>query len=388
MKSTSSILVILCLSLLGCASIYQEGVPIKEVDEKRDLFVFYDGTANDPTSATNVWKLYQIVKNDNKETTGITYIEGVGTRDKPILGMALGRGMEERVLMGYEYLIRNYRPGDDVYIIGFSRGAHQARALAGFISYAGIPVLKEKNNHDLMKLGNKIIEITKEKNDSDYRNAWQRWKSGDKPLLHADIRNKLGVETQAVEIAFLGVWDTVPGSSFKEFDICKEKPDGRNGDRYKSDSYPTIKYIAHAVSIDEKRSKFSPLLICPPIQVGDTQVSEVWFPGAHADVGGGYEDENSLSGISLQWMLDNLAMQYTFKQSVEEIEFNHKGLAHWSIGDSPANKFSECRDRIIPEDAVIHETYENRKIAGVLPIRIDGEVVNKPYPISCSDIRL
>lgn len=239
-----------------------------------------------------------------------------------------------------------------------------------------------------MKLGNKIIEITKGKNDKDYRYIWQKWKNGDKTPLSTEIKNKLNLETKTANINFLGVWDTVPGSSLKEFGVCKEKQDRKDGDRYKSDSYPTIKHIAHAVSIDEKRTKFSPLLICPPIQLNETKISEVWFPGAHADVGGGYKDENGLAGISLQWMLERLNLTYSFENSLDSININPKGLSHWSIGDRPANIGSECLDRVIPPNAEIHQSYKDRKSAGMAPVRIKGKIEDKIYPLSCSDIAL
>jgi uncharacterized protein (DUF2235 family) len=386
MKFILNLLVTGCLLLSGCTTIYQEENSVEAVEENRDLFIFYDGTANDPSSATNVWKLYQLVKKDNKRSTGTKYIEGVGTKDKPLTGLALGRGMEERILIGYEYLIKNYKSGDNIYIIGFSRGSHQARALAGFISYAGIPILEDPENYNLIKLGNKIIEITKGKNDKDYHNAWLNWKNGDEPPLGREIQNKLGIETQPAGIHFLGVWDTVPGSSFKKFGICREEEDRKSGDRYKSGSYPAIEYIAHAVSIDEKRSKFTPLLACEAIKPGDTKINEVWFPGAHADVGGGYKDETGLSGVSLQWMLDNLTSRYSFRKSVGEVKSDFSGLSHWSIGDRPANIGSKCLDRVLPQNAKIHQSYENRKNAGVASIRIMGELEDELSPLLCSAI--
>src|SRR5262249_19458890 len=153
----------------------------------------------------------------------------------------------------------------------------------------------------------------------DYWEHWQSWQPGQAPVLAPEIKEKRingkkGRDVQAVEVTFVGIWDTVPGSSLKNYGYCKEEkgvvkkygssilPGVDEGERYKIDSYPVIRRIAHAVALDEKRSKFSPLLLCPAINPPSTKVHEMWFPGAHADVGGGYKDSDALSGISLNWM--------------------------------------------------------------------------------------
>lgn len=229
--------------------------------------------------------------------------------------------------------------------------------------------------------------------DSDYLDKWKEWTSGQKPLL----AEKIDQEMQPAEIAFLGVWDTVPGSSAKEYGYCRENrgilkryfwwliPGIDSGQRYKTDSYPPIRLIAHAVSKDEKRSKFSPLLLCPAIEnTNPTTYTEVWFPGAHADVGGGYEDSNELAGISLNWMVKLLGNIYPPATSFAPVPENALGLAHWSIGDSPANAFSECIDRAPPAGAKIDGSVVARKIKGMNKINKDGKEQNLEYPISCA----
>ena len=266
--------------------------------------------------------------NNDKQTIAI-YLYGVGNTDNPTAGKAIAIGMEKRTKQAYAFIIKNYKPGDHIYLFGFSRGALSARSLAGLISYAGIPETSddEYEKNTLLKISNKIIELTKDVKDNGYKDAWKNWVPGDKPLLADLIRNekingKKGRETQPAEVKFLGVWDTVPGSKalmneyFGNTDLsCKEKIDWNKkiglsiakGERYKIDSYPAIRYIAHAVSSDEKRSMFRPLFLCSKsinpdsvINPTYTTLNEVLFPGAHADVGGGYEDENNqLPAISL-----------------------------------------------------------------------------------------
>ena len=301
--------------------------------------------------------------------------------------------MEQRILEGYEFVSKNFAPDDNVYIFGFSRGAHQARSLAGMISYAGVPVEQNDVNVQRKFTYNDVIELVKTKSDEDYREAWLSWSPGQAPPMESEINKKLGIGVKPVSIVFLGVWDTVPGSSLKKYGFCKEKrgfikrgsvfiPGIDKGERYKTDSYPPIRHIAHAVSLDEKRSKFRPLLVCPAIKDAETEIHEVWFPGAHADVGGGYADSDELSRISLLWMAKLLAKHYPIELSLGN-EGNALGLAHWSIGDRPANIGSTCEDRLPYSGARIHPSAEERKKASTVRIRLCDEEMGLPYPMTC-----
>jgi hypothetical protein len=60
----------------------------------------------------------------------------------------------------------------------------------------------------------------------------------------------------------------------------------------------------HAIAVDEERVDFTPTLWDPD----PTRIRQCFFPGAHADVGGGYPlDESLLSDHSLEWMATQLA---------------------------------------------------------------------------------
>ena len=118
----------------------------------KSIFVFLDGTENGPESGTNVWRLYDLIRKNNDPQTAAAYFKGVGSAADPLdtrhrgeveglLELALGKGMQERILKGYAFIASYYNPGDDIYIFGFSRGAHQARSLAGLLAYAGVPRL-------------------------------------------------------------------------------------------------------------------------------------------------------------------------------------------------------------------------------------------------------
>ena len=148
------------------------------------------------------------------------------------------------------------------------------------------------------------------------------------------------------------------------------------------------------MSLDEKRSKFTPLYLCKAIAEKHTTIIERWFPGAHADVGGGYGD-NALPNISLNWMIKLVDGEYRFSSKVDEIIKDNtgdaKGTAHWSYGDKRANMGSDCEDRkdrngrqpplgYNPDPSI-----DERRRAGVVPIVIKEERNDRDwrYPVLC-----
>ena len=52
--------------------------------------------------------------------------------------LPFGVGISANIKQCYEFLMDQYRPGDRVYLFGFSRGAYTARSLAGMVHYSGL----------------------------------------------------------------------------------------------------------------------------------------------------------------------------------------------------------------------------------------------------------
>jgi uncharacterized protein (DUF2235 family) len=99
-------------------------------------------------------------------------------------------------------------------------------------------------------------------------------------------------------IHFVGVWDTVSSVGWVENPLHLP---------YES-SNPDIEIGRHAISIDERRAFFrSHLWTTPsdPAKVhGPRDMLQVWFPGVHCDVGGGYPEASAgVSKYALKWML-------------------------------------------------------------------------------------
>jgi hypothetical protein len=180
------------------------------------------------------------------------------------------------------FIAQNYVPGDEIYLFGFSRGAFTARSIVGLISAVGL----------LKRWSLKYVG-----------KAWKYFREHDRPHSPAHfVAEYPGAEVhEDVRIAFLGVWDTVgalgiPGHLF-------EKVNARLYGFYDTSLCPIVKRAYHALAIDEHRDSFVPTLWTGAIPETCEEVEQVWFAGAHADVGGGY-DTRKLADIPLRWMAD------------------------------------------------------------------------------------
>src|SRR6185437_1243640 len=136
-----------CISLHGRAEMARKAA-MDDPNEhsRRNIVLLSDGTGNSAGKLlkTNVWRLYQALdlSEGGTGTPQIAcYNDGVGTSSfKPLalLGGAFGWGLKRNILHLYEFLCRNYRPGDRIYLFGFSRGAFTVRILAGLILTQGL----------------------------------------------------------------------------------------------------------------------------------------------------------------------------------------------------------------------------------------------------------
>jgi uncharacterized protein (DUF2235 family) len=262
------------------------------------------------------------------------YLHGVGDSDNWLvkaLGGALGAGVIARIVRGYTYLSRNYEDGDRITIVGFSRGAYTARALAGLIGAKG---LIDPAQHDLTdkeqayRLGCAVW--------ADYRSAicaqpGRNWVQAMEGVLD-NLPRFFGWGPQVhlrpdVEIETVAVWDTVGALGIPSY----------QADRCRLDVFRFCDNILgakvhngrHAIAIDEQRADFTPTLW----QADPARITQLLFPGAHADVGGGYPRTNSESGLSdggLKWMIEELgALGVRFRNPLPvDVEPMADGPAH------------------------------------------------------------
>jgi uncharacterized protein (DUF2235 family) len=255
------------------------------------IVLCFDGTWNSPESETNVYKLFTALGPPTAEQVGF-YYTGVGAEGSAlerVIEGATGEGILEKIRQGYDDLAKIYEPGDQIFLFGFSRGAYAARCLANMVASFGLPTRYWKSEDP------GTSEYTKELGDvifGEYRNRAYR---DDLPLqLRDHCLAKASVE-------MVGVWDTV-GSLGLTAAFGKVNPI-----RYgwlDPGWHPNILHSYQALAIDERRPSFAPLRWTDGPGPNDPEhgMEQVWFPGVHSDVGGGYKGSQQAE-CALGWMM-------------------------------------------------------------------------------------
>ncbi|KAG8775688.1 hypothetical protein FRC12_001335 [Ceratobasidium sp. 428] len=246
----------------------------------KDIMVFCDGTGKDGRSnteyATNVWKLYEYMStsgqsDQNSPERKLLYIPGIGSGEKSLSNMLVqifGATAVGMVADAYAYIRKHYKPGDNIWLFGYSRGAYVARKIASLISRIGLVATEDE--------------------------LFARWSR------HEGLDPEAATScTQGIPIKCIGVWDTV-GSVYSRLTL-----------KLKLDSFGipdtdlplNVQHAFHAVAIHENRKLFSVTLFEPN---HSTNLKEIWFPGSHSDVGGGGCSKTDLPDVSLLWMIGEM----------------------------------------------------------------------------------
>jgi uncharacterized protein (DUF2235 family) len=273
----------------------------------RNLVLCLDGTCNEPErGSSNVARIYDIACKDDRQL--VYYDPGVGTLGarsaitRPgkaltrFAGMVVGYGVRDNVEDAYRFLMHTYRRGDRIYLFGFSRGAYTARALAGMLRTVG---LLRAGSDNLVPYALKLYTRGGKKQDEKQQEAFWALRSdfADK-FANPDFPGRF-----APQIRFLGVWDTVKTVGWLNWRAQIEQarwPFTRK--------LPNVACGRHALSIDERRRHYEEYRFAPAETArGDGRLREMWFAGAHSDVGGTFPDDHRLADIALRWIADEAA---------------------------------------------------------------------------------
>jgi len=293
------------------------------------LIVCCDGTWNTPDQTdggvpapTNVVKLYNCVtEGDVGGVEQVKYYHpGVGT-DPGLLSRAagggLGLGLDRNIMSAYRFVAENYAPGDEIYLFGFSRGAYTVRSLGGMIGRCGLLATDGLDEATVWSGVQDLFDNVYRKQATPKRQGWKF-----RPLPDGATK---------IPIRFLGVWDTVGALGIPDDMALLNLLDGfRDRSFHDTDLGTGVQTARHAVAIDERRASFQPTLWT---NVGaDRDVRQLWFPGVHSDVGGGYAD-TGLSDAALQWMIEEAGgVGLTFEGNlVAQIVPRHHGTLHDSL---------------------------------------------------------
>jgi uncharacterized protein (DUF2235 family) len=391
----------------------------------KNLVICCDGTGNEISeNISNVLKLYRCLRKTGKTEPQqvVFYDPGVGTLARPdpwqklrqdafaIFGLATGYGLDDNVLHAYGFLVDNYEEGDDIYLFGFSRGAHTVRVLAGLIHKVGL-VSKPQSN-----LAGSGLTAYKQISTGPAQqipgldpHQFTDGAEQDGPITRDDQAAQYAriLSVRWPTIKFVGVWDTVAS-------VIVPRPDRFYLPSLQQLAFtqinPSVKTFRQAIAIDERRRMFRLQRWEEPQTFMSNRFSQtnneapqdtlqVWFAGVHADIGGGYpEKESGLSKYPLLWMIEEavshgLAVNpatvnqlawgkprqgspYVYVAPNFMCDPHNSMLAGWRVLEyiPKADRYKEWKERQsylgfyfpdaeprpIPEDALIHESVVKR----------------------------
>ncbi|RCI08985.1 hypothetical protein L249_5017 [Ophiocordyceps polyrhachis-furcata BCC 54312] len=275
--------------------------------QPKKLVLFFDGTGNSfsgSTADTNVIKMMnKLARSDRHQLhyyqTGIgTYdIRNEGSVDKnwfsekwsslvQMLDQGFGTSFGAHLMAGYRFLMRYYNTGDKIYMFGFSRGAFVARFLARMLCTVGLLC---KGNEEMVRFAYRLYRrfLDGEAGKGavqDEVDAFSRTFCRREPVPGGKGKKA----DDNVRVYFLGIWDCVNSVAVLE----------RNAPLAQT-VYGTADHVRHAVAVDERRVKFRAALLAQDVRVAASNddckddIREVWFPGCHGDVGGGWPAEKA-----------------------------------------------------------------------------------------------
>jgi uncharacterized protein (DUF2235 family) len=319
----------------------------------KNICIFSDGTGQGGSATsstnTNVFRLYNACSGSDSGHQVCFYDPGLGARMDgakawtrwihDTLGKATGLGISQNIKDCYSAILEHYDPGDRIFLFGFSRGAYTVRSLGGVLKLCGIPQVGADgvSPRTSKSVRSALVEEAVEK-------VYKRYGATDEARQK---RVSLGAAFKAkyrstrASPHFIGVWDTVralglPGTSslvgwrhaFHDASLDRDVP-----------------YARHALSIDENREVFEPVIWeVSPQDIESGRVKQVWFAGVHSDVGGAYGDDRLLGDLSLEWMIGELnAIPEPLAIDMEKISPKLSGHALGLQHDETYKRFSLWR---------------------------------------------
>jgi uncharacterized protein (DUF2235 family) len=302
--------------------------PVERTQEhqalSKNIILLSDGTGNSAAKIwrTNVWRVFEALDLTNARQVAI-YDDGVGSssfRPLALLGGACGWGLKRNVIELYTFLCRNYEPDAHIYAFGFSRGAFTIRVLIGLIDSQGLvpPTTEAQLRRDAKAAYRAYRRDRYHTNLSPLvtllRTLRDMITTGWNALLGYQPYRRFGSKLRP-RLRFVGLWDTVAAYGLPIEEMTRgvslwiwplSLPDRKLGE--------LVDRACHALSLDDERTTFHPVLWSerdltpPPVRpdgrrfIQDERLSQVWFAGVHANVGGGYPDD-SLAHVPLCWLM-------------------------------------------------------------------------------------
>jgi uncharacterized protein (DUF2235 family) len=318
----------------------------------KNIVILSDGTGQQGGEIegrnSNVYKLFNMLE-DRTDQQIVFYDPGVGTGLRKLTGNVGGMGISRNIKEAYAFLVEHFQADDEIYLIGFSRGAATVRSLSSFIHHFGI---LPRSRPDLIK------------------KAYGIYKQRSKEPLDKRARGFVGKHhTMWTRVRFLGCYDTVAalGLPWAPASVVLDQIPFFRHRFHDLRLCESVENAAQALAIDDERKTFHPLLWDTTVR--DYQrVHQVWFTGMHTDVGGGYP-EDGLSDISLVWLMDQAVDSgiRIYPGHMVKIAEDATDLMHDSRG-SRVKKLYQRKvrswDTDRPDKPIVHESVSARADAG------------------------
>mgnify|MGYP006139413735 CR=1 FL=1 len=179
-----------------------------------------------------------------------------------IRDVVAGRGINRQIKRAYGYLASRYRPGDRIFLMGYSRGAYAVRSLAGIID----------------RMGLLHRDCATERNIRQVYRQYECTPDGEVAQAFAAAHCQ-----RVVPIEMIGVWDTVKSLGINAPILWRLSVARHAFHNHHLGEH--VKRGYHALARDETRVVYRPVM-----WEGDpahpAQIEQVWFRGSHGDVGG------------------------------------------------------------------------------------------------------
>ena len=374
----------------------------------KNIILLSDGTGNSAAKRhkTNVWRLYQALDLDDPDKQIAFYNDGVGSQQFlpfKLMGNAFGWGLKRNVIELYITLCRVYNQKDKIYLFGFSRGAFTVRMLAGLIARCGL-YTEYKDEDDLRQTALDHFIAYR----SRYKKGWvhRLWRWMHRLWRRVTDPKKPDKKSEGPDIEFIGAWDTVDAYGLPVYELASLWDYVIWPLRFVDQKLPkNARRACHALSIDDERVSFRPLLWDERTSQEDTdkgkedgvvegneersdrnresaQIEQVWFAGVHADVGGGYP-RNELALVALDWMISKVearAKDGPGLRMIPALRQEYRERANWHGVQHDSRSGVRAYYRYKPRDIKQlwkNQAAENPKIHISVPKRIKKNIV--PY---------
>ncbi|KAF7310874.1 DUF2235 domain-containing protein [Mycena chlorophos] len=286
------------------------------------IIVCCDGTWEDGVTMTNrqsYTNILRLARTMNHEDTRfnppipqiVFYQSGIGSEkdwySEYVVGIT-GASLGDKVEEAYAFIAHNYVPGDEIFLFGFSRGAYTARMVAMFIDLIGVLDRTDMDHFATIFLAYQKLGKTEAKNNMNDADEVQKLQSELSYWMSPNAPGKLRTTSPGgFSVKLVGVFETV-GSLGLPSELTHHAASrdvfGFNDQRLGQH----IQYAYHALALNEPRADFNCCKFeqTPEGAAKGQVLSQCWFSGDHADVGGGYK-HHDLADITLFWMATNIA---------------------------------------------------------------------------------